>query len=103
MEPGLNVDILIIKVSLFQGFEISEVSRLGPRDSVLFIEVVLISGSPHLGVPLYIILHVSGHEGHSCSGEVQRISANSRCHPRERADHESPGWGQRSAGEFFNR
>ena len=41
---------------------------------------------------------MSRHEGHSCSGEVQRISANGRRHSRERAGHEPPGWGQHSVG-----
>ena len=39
-----------------QGFELSNLSCLGPRDSVLFIKVSLYQGSPHLGVLLLIFV-----------------------------------------------
>ena len=38
--------VLIIKVSVYQGFELYKVSCLGPRNNLLFIEVPLFS--PHL-------------------------------------------------------
>ena len=36
--------VCTIKVSIFKGFELYKVSRLGPRDSVLFIKVSLFHG-----------------------------------------------------------
>ena len=44
-----------IEVCAIQGCNkcIVNVSFLGPRDSVLFIEVSVFKGNPHFGVPLY--------------------------------------------------
>ena len=46
-------NVLIRKVSWFQGWNNTHLYCIGTKWSVLIIQEVLISGSPHLGVPLY--------------------------------------------------
>ena len=50
---GPAKSVLIREVSLFQGLNYTHLYCVGTRKSVLIRDVFCISGSPHLGVPLY--------------------------------------------------